>query len=409
MALVHPDARPVGFPEDAASRVNRAYAVLADADTCETYTALESGRTSISPLASAPTAQRNEARARSAATKPAKHRLLGWASALRARQSLLWLAAILLVPLGVGVMSLFSRNEPQRLVEARPRLSQSVAIQSLDTNRGDATTTSEAQPAAATSVERSVVIESTSVDANRIPNKVPVPESKTAPSDVAASIGQPHPIMTAQLSARSIEISSKQLRNQSASLAPSTPIVPVDSQLRGTAPPENVAVPRAQEAPTQPLVQSPQQATAVQPPATGAVVTTSPANLQRNAAVTERTESAQKVKSTDADDIVVRFSNAYESGSIAAFSQLLAPGMSGRRQMLSEYERVFQATRQRSIKFKQLKHAANGERMSTSGYATVTTIDQDNRMIVQRVFLEFDIGRERGEPRIERLANYVIN
>ena len=30
MALVHPDARPVGFPDDAASRVNKAFATLSD-------------------------------------------------------------------------------------------------------------------------------------------------------------------------------------------------------------------------------------------------------------------------------------------------------------------------------------------------------------------------------------------
>ena len=77
--------------------------------------------------------------------------------------------------------------------------------------------------------------------------------------------------------------------------------------------------------------------------------------------------------------------------------------------MLSDYERVFLTTRQRSIKFNQLKQAANGERVATSGYATVTTTNQENRTVTQRVFLEFEIGRERGEPRIERLANYLIN
>ena len=77
--------------------------------------------------------------------------------------------------------------------------------------------------------------------------------------------------------------------------------------------------------------------------------------------------------------------------------------------MLNDYERVFSATRQRSIKFNQLKHAAAGDRVATSGYATVTTTDQDNRVVTQRVFLEFEISRERGEARIERLANYVIN
>ena len=77
--------------------------------------------------------------------------------------------------------------------------------------------------------------------------------------------------------------------------------------------------------------------------------------------------------------------------------------------MLNEYERVFLGTRQRAIKFNQLKHSINGERISTNGYATVTTTDQDNRTVTQRVFLEFEIGRDHGEPKIARLANYVIN
>lgn len=83
--------------------------------------------------------------------------------------------------------------------------------------------------------------------------------------------------------------------------------------------------------------------------------------------------------------------------------------MTSRRQMLNDYERVFASTRQRNIKFNQLKHTMSGDKLSTSGHAVVTTTDQDNRVMTQRVFLEFEISRDRGEPRIERLANYVIN
>jgi len=410
MALVHPDARPVGFPEDAASRVNRAYAVLADEQTRETYTFLEIGRVSVGALASVPAPQRNETRARSAAETPTRNRLQGWAAALRARQSLLWLAALLLVPLGMGVMSLFSRNEPQRLVEARPRLPQSSDVQNLASNidsRG-AATTNDAALTTPTAPERPVTVESTSAVANRVANKLFAVERAAVPPVAAAFANQPSPTMTSQLSAKSIEVSSRQSVNQSASLAPSVSVATVDSQARAAAPTENVATPRAQDGPMQSQVQSPLQATA-SPPATVAVATASPPLVARSATTADRNDSGPRVKSIDADEVVVRFSNAYESGSISAFSQLLAPGMSGRRQMLSDYERVFQGTRQRSIKFKQLKHSANGERISTTGYATVTTVDQENRTIVQRVFLEFDIGRDRGESRIERLANYVIN
>ncbi len=411
MALVHPDARPVGFPDDAASRVNRAYAVLADEHTRETYTSLEIGRVSVGALASVSAPQRNEARARSAPETRTRNRLLGWAAALRARQSLLWLAALLLVPLGMGVTSLFSRNEPQRLVEARPRLPQSLDMQNLASSKlaGDAEPVVNAASTISSATERPATVEPITAVANRVSNKVFAPESGTVQLETASTSNQPKPAMTQQLSARSVEISSKQSMNQAPSLAPSSSVAAVDTQMRSAAPSENLATTRPLEPPAPPQVQSPLQATGTLAPTTVAAATTSPQNNSRNATAADRNDAGPKMKSTDADEVVVRFSNAYESGSISAFSQLLAPSMAGRRQLLNDYERVFQATRQRSIKFKQLKHAANGERISTTGYATVTTVDQENRTIVQRIFLEFDIGRDRGESRIERLANYAIN
>ena len=126
-------------------------------------------------------------------------------------------------------------------------------------------------------------------------------------------------------------------------------------------------------------------------------------------ATPDRVDGAARIRTAEVEDILVKFTNAYQAGSIGAFSQLLASGIAGRRQMLNDYDRIFNSTRNRSIKFNHLKHTATGDRVSTSGYATVTTTDQDNQTVTQRVFLEFDIGRERGEPRIERLANYVIN
>lgn len=118
---------------------------------------------------------------------------------------------------------------------------------------------------------------------------------------------------------------------------------------------------------------------------------------------------APATRATEIDDLLVRFASAYESGSIANFAQLFSTNMNGRRQMLRDYERMFSTTQSRSIKFNQFKHNVTGERVATSGYATVTTIDQDNRIATQRVFLEFEISRDRGEPRIERLSNYAIN
>ena len=175
----------------------------------------------------------------------------------------------------------------------------------------------------------------------------------------------------------------------------------VKSPLPITAPPE--------PAPTGRTPPSTVIAIQVQTPLSPATPAQPRANTQLAAVASERQDVRQVTRSADAEDVLVRFSNAYESGSIDAFSKLLAPGMAGRRQMLSDYERVFQTTRRRSIKFNQLKHAVDGQRVSTSGSATVTTTDQDNRTVIQRVFLEFEIGSDVGEPRIQRLANYVIN
>ena len=105
----------------------------------------------------------------------------------------------------------------------------------------------------------------------------------------------------------------------------------------------------------------------------------------------------------------MRFSNAYETGSLSGFDQVLAPGMPGRSQLLTDYGRLFQVTRNRSIRFIQLKHAIAGERMATRGYAVVTTTDQENRVSKQRVYIEMEISIDRNVPRIERISNYVIN
>ena len=121
------------------------------------------------------------------------------------------------------------------------------------------------------------------------------------------------------------------------------------------------------------------------------------------------TPTGHRLRSVDVEDILARFSNAYETGSVSGFDQVLAPGMPGRSQLLTDYGRVFQITRNRSIRFIQLKHTASGDRMATRGYAVVTTTDQENRVSKQRVYLEFEIGIDHNVPRIERISNYVVN
>ena len=404
MALVHPDARPVGFPDDAASRVNRAYAVLADANSRETYAALELGTVSIRALTPMPSPSLPiEITSRRRSSNAGSSRLLGWANALRARRSLLWLAVLLLVPTGLAVQSLFAHKESQRLVQARPPLSFLLPFNALEKTPALTDSTIAASPPTERT-ESSGAAEAKPTPASRFIARSTILKIESNQIEASPAVMQPRPTITSQLSSKSVEISSRPQVVAAASVTLAQVNAVSEPQTRDAALPETSVVTRAPD-PQSPLTQP----SITETGAISGPLATIANNPQRAYSGVDKGEVAPKVRSTDAEDVVVRFSNAYELGSIGAFSQLLSPAMPGRRQMLSEYERVFFATRQRTIKFNQLKHSALGERLATSGYAVVTTTDRDNRIMTQRVFLEFEIGRDRGEPRIERLANYVIN
>lgn len=394
MALVHPDAQPEGFPSDAATRVNHAYAVLADANARAAYVA----RTLVITPAVFPAIQPSPRRApdkrREQPSTRMGDRLRGLAQALRARHVLLWLAALLLIPLGMSLMSMFSQEAPARLVEARPKLNLSLDLGSVAAT--NSVTGTVEPPPSPDSVAGSRVAEG-DARAKQVQSIIPMPQAdrnvpKRSPDAPATDLSTT--AVTAKPASRSQEISTKR------PVAPS--LAPVSPQTVQIAPPAGAPPPATSDNPT--VTARVVDATSPPPQPQATVIAAS-----QRSAIADRADSALKMRTSEAEDVLVKFTNAYESGSIGVFGQLFASGMSGRRQMLSDYERVFLATRQRSIKFNQLKHAANGERVATSGYATVTTTDQENRTVTQRVFLEFEIGRERGEPRIERLANYVIN
>lgn len=397
MALVHPDARPVGFPPDAASRVNRAYAVLADDEARSAYAS------SLTPPDSVPMVVRSATNAARTSGKPSfrprsgvSERLRGLALALRARHVLLWMAVLLLIPLGLGLTSLLSHEAPARLVEARPKLNLSVDLGGISPPTIAAGTHSSTVAAATSSQETA---EPALASIPKLPSPSPgraQPDRAPAPRETQAA---PAVAMTSQLSARSVDIAVR--------TAPAPSLAPVQGYSATNA--------TVSESPAAPKSPAPDQANpSARPPEPHASPASSAAAgpvsvVSQRPLAPERGESPSRTRTADAEDILVRFTNAYETGSIGGFGQLFSSSMVGRRQMLNDYERVFLATRQRSIKFNQLKHTASGDRVATSGYATVTTTDQENRVVTQRVFLEFEIGRERGEPRIERLANYVIH
>jgi len=396
MALVHPDARPVGFPSDAASRVNRAYAVLADDEARAAYAA------SLATPDSAPMVVRSAtgpARAQGKTSRPPRsgvsERLRGFAQLLRARHVLLWMAVLLLIPLGLGLSSLLPHDAPTRLVEARPKLNLSVDLEGALSSAVASGTDTSTRPATKTTQETAESVLPT--DPKASPTSGRAQTARTPPTrEVQAA---PAVAMTSQLSARSVDIAARTTVAQS--LAPVQGYSPTTPTAGDPAAASKIAAPdQANGSARAPESQPSLASSAGAGPAS--VVSQRPQ-------APERGESPSRTRTADAEDILVRFTNAYETGSIGGFGQLFSSSMVGRRQMLNDYERVFLATRQRSIKFNQLKHTASGDRVATSGYATVTTTDQENRVVTQRVFLEFEIGRERGEPRIERLANYVIN
>ena len=412
MALVHPDAQPVGFPPDAASRVNQAYAVLSESGSRAAYAARELGVSPFGPVVfnAEPAARRSVASAPDGVDRRPTGRLGTWLQTFRARQTLLWVAALLLLPLGAAMVSFFSYAPPQQLV---------IAQHPTDISAERRTGTNSSQ-VSLSPAEAQIAETVTSQPAK--PTEIAKPPSPPATRNIPKS-APPSAENVGQVSQFPLKLSFETSQPASRNEAPTAAVSPPPEAASAVVTPPPTASARraivAASADTTPARQlspalAPVEPTRVPAPdASGAApaavqvaVQTPPA---ARAAIVERPEAANRVKPSDAEAMVVRFSNAYESGSISAFGQLFAPSMASRRQMLNDYERVFSATRQRTIKFNQLKHSVLGERLSTSGYALVTTTDQDNRIMTQRVFLEFEFGRDRGEPRIERLANYVIN
>lgn len=390
MALVHPDAQPVGFPADAASRVNRAYAVLSESASRAAYAARELG---VSPfdaviLSGEPTPRRSAATASEANDSKSSGRIFMWLQALRARQSLLWVAAVLLLPFGAAVTSFFSYEAPRQLVEAQPKADLPAATPP------SAPSAPRSVDAAAAPIGAAVARVTTAADTMR---DAPV-RSTPLKAAAGASVADTNPAQNSSLApATQLKYSSELEQN-----------VPITSTPAATAP-RRPAPTAIADVPAVAIARPTSSLAPVEPTRVTAadVAPISAVPLLANAAA--QTALSQRLATSDAEAMVIRFSNAYEAGSISAFGQLFAPAMTSKRQMLNDYERVFASTRQRNIKFNQLKHTMSGDKLSTSGYAVVTTTDQDNRVMTQRVFLEFEISRDRGEPRIERLANYVIN
>lgn len=390
IALVHPDSSPVGFPADAASRVNLAYSTLGDAAKRAAYDTAQS-----LPQASSAAALQNSAlRANTSLRTTAAPRRRVRAS----RKALLWLAALAVIPAAALLYSALPGSNDVDLVEARPKLkmsdrpSQSSASPptTADAAAVDATTGGSLPTAKspapllgaqlATEAERRPLSDPTAVDGGAA-----VAGSTSA---AAAAVDTP----TASRASRHRDVlrpspvipppTPSALRSEDAASTAMTA-----SESAGRLPDASPAAGRLPAEPTPAPVQA----------------VRAPAPLDASL----KTTSAATTPAIDTDDVLMRLVTAYETGSASALGRLLSPQMAGRRALLADYERIFRETTARTLRLGQLRHQRFDDRVKSSGPATVLTVSRDQQTAEQRVFLEIEIVRDRDQVFIERLASYA--
>ncbi len=392
MALVHPDSFPIGFPMDAASRVNKAYAVLSDVIARQQYDLeLDSHRPTMlarvpeprpvnptSPVAASP---RWGMRLRSAVPRP------GF------RNGLIALCVGLLGAVSLAFYALMPGDAQPVLVEARPRLA---ATEALSTASVAVPTAISPTPDSAQ--EKQAVapkIPDTDIRANdlvasqsplRLTTQLKIPAMDTAKQ---ARDGKPQDATSANASA-------------TLNLAPMAATRTTNPEARSVDSVAASPVSGAASAAFASVESGGSSAPAAIAMTAGAAATGGTATASSAA-----NGSPQNMKLADVDDLLAQFSSAFESGSMSSLRQAFSQSMTGRNSLLADYERVFQRTKQRSIHFNRMRHhPISSDRLVSSGQATVATVDHDNRSAVQRVYLEIEIAREAGGPRISRLANY---
>jgi len=396
MAMVHPDARPTGFPNDAAIRVNHAYAVLSDAQQLENYKVQRAAlRTSTLAISSMGAGGRSQQASRPISAPGFTGRIGALLFRARERGLLLWLALLLLVPVGGAFYFTLSENPHVRLVEAGSKLGASPVTAAI---APPVTTALTAPTAPVTRVNNKVETESPENAGQKAARKQP---SEMAPLAKAPSSSQPEPT-PALVFETSLSMSKRATLVQATSNVPSHQVIADPYPPPGKGSTSLAPVASITSANVDPPIREANvdQAANV---ATVRSASTAVATAMPNA------PNQPRLSPADAGDVLVTLSNAYESGSMAAFSKVFAPTMTGRRQVLSDYERVFQQTRQRSIRFTDFKHKASGQRIETSGYAIVSTVDNDNRVSRHRIFLEIEISRTPDGLKIERLHNFPLN
>ena len=408
IALVHPDTQPVGFPIDAATRVNRAYDLLSDprrrAEYDFTLLRTDAPREASSGEKSHTRRMEDEqiAGSKSALSRVSLLRRLRFRAS---RRSLLWLAAGLAVS-ALSIVYLSAETEPGvALVEARPRLEMSTSVETVP----------HAEPAG-------------SADAGSAPLTPPPPSVAGNSSTAATATGElaaPARRLSTELSAASRRIVDAFSPVAASASVKATTVPDATTKLASS--------PRASSSPSPSAkLNSLAATTSAHQPAdtdvskqttfadsvasrdkaetsTKGPVVSNASQVSANATNTGSApaETLQRIRAVDVDELLARFASAYESGSTPALAALLSQAMPSRRATLSDYEHVFQGTRQRTIRFSQVKHTWIGDHVSTSGLVTLTALGHDGQSTRQNAFLEIETALEANTLRVTRLASYA--
>jgi curved DNA-binding protein CbpA len=375
MGLVHPDSHPIGFPADAASRVNKAYALLSDPVSRAVLDAELLAVKAPPTKTVAPTKRLSASAAREKTNWRSLARTL--VPSVGFRKGLIAITAILLIGIGLGLNHLlFSDHELPRFVQARPATGGTSGTATLaQTGNGPSGTPSKTEP--------QIVAERGGASVAGSTKSQSTAKATTAESD-GALVGRD----AARNTAAGAETSGVKLAmSASNETRPSTATTPSTSA---------TASPPSQSQPTSERIAPPEALGSV---AAAQIVSTAPP--------TPAIAASAGVTTQDAETLLAQFASAFENGSVPSLKQSFSQRMASRNYLLADYERVFQNTRQRNVQFSRMTHNAIApDRILTSGQAVVSTVDGDNRANRQRVFLEIEIAREADGAKIVRIANY---
>lgn len=396
IALVHPDAQPVGFPLDAATRVNRAYDLLADTAKRVAYDqSLSQNSANLGKIVEKQS-ERDRAPKTGGRTQKSTASRVGLLKrfGIRAsRRSLLWLAAALVVPAIAVVYLMSAESEPGvRLVEARPALEMSAEVVPP--------TSPVVPPEVALNAPTSVAAATDTISPSpRLSNDLSAASRRMLDAASTPPVGSES--ATPQVAAAAVPTPSAKTP------APARPSVAVKSGAPNSlaATPSAYAATATDRSKAEPSIEP--IAGPTSSPATPQAASAVPATTINVAAIASPSEPVSRIRSVDVEELLARFASAYESGSPPALSALFAQGLPNRRVVLSEYEQVFRDTRQRTIRFSQVKHRWAGERVTTSGLVALTMVGQDGQPNRQNAFVEIETALEANSLRITRLANYA--